>query len=171
MARLEIGPDIDAYMKQLESFGMDEPEIAKKIVMVGAQPVADAIRNELNKIPEEKFRQLKQNERFEGLPRSQKKDLLDNLGITPTGVDKEGNTNVKVGWHGYGSYKSRKYPRGLPNALLARAIESGSSVRSKAPFVRPAINKSREKAIDEMQKTINEEANKYNYNGGKIYAL
>jgi hypothetical protein len=162
LAKLDIGPDFDAYMKQLEKFGIDEPEVAKRVVMAGAQPVADAIRRELEKTPEDNFRQLKENEKFEGIPKSQKKDLLDSLGITPPGVDREGNTNAKVGWNGYGSYKSKKYPRGLPNALLARVIESGSSVRIKTPFVRTATNKSKPKAIDEMQQTINEEANKYN---------
>ena len=85
------------------------------------------------------------------------------MGIAPAGVNGEGNTNTKVGFAGYGTFPTKKYPKGVPNALLARSVESGSSVRKKAPFVRKAVNKSRDKAISEMEKKINESI--------KIYAL
>ena len=56
------------------------------------------------------------------------------MGISPPLQDKNGNTNVKVGFAGY----DRK---GTPNALKARAMESGTSTQPKKPFLRPAINK------------------------------
>lgn len=163
MAKMIISPELDNYLKALESFGADEPEIAKEIVMAGAQPVADEIRNCLDGLPEDTFRHLNADETFKGLPNVQWKDLAENLGIAQPKVDGDGNTNTKVGFKGYGSYPTKKYPKGLPNALLARAVESGSSVRKKTPFVRPGTNKSRPKAEDEMQKKINEKV--------KIYAL
>lgn len=163
MARMVINAALENYMKELERFGNDEPEIAKKVVNAGAQPVADEMRRRLYSLPEEPFRNLGNYDEFNAVPLRQKNDLLHSMGITPAKVSNEGNTNVKVGFDGYGSFPTSKYPRGLPNALLARAIESGSSVRKKTPFVRPAVDKSREAAIDEMDKAINEAI--------KIYAL
>ena len=58
MARMEISPALDAYIKELERFGADEPEIAKKVVMAGAQPVADEIRDKLDHLPSDTFRHL-----------------------------------------------------------------------------------------------------------------
>jgi HK97 gp10 family phage protein len=158
-----ISPAFENYLKELSRFEKDEPEIGKKIVTAGAQPVADEIRNQLNNLPDDTFRHLKKDEEFTGLPDIQWKDLSEGLGIAKADIDNSGNANTKVGFKGYGSHPTKKYPNGLPNALLARAVESGSSVRKKTPFVRPAVNKSKSKAIDEMQKTLENEI--------KIYAL
>ena len=161
MARFEINPGLDGFVHELSCFGADEPEIAKEIVIAGAQPVADELRNRINKLPIDRFRMLKDNEQFEVLTKEQKEDLLNGFGITPPGVDNNGNTNIKVGFKGYGRYKTHKYPKGIPNVLLARAIESGSSVRKKVPFVRPATNRTRRIAIDKMQDKFNEKVKGY----------
>lgn len=160
---MEINAALDNYIKELQRFGNDEPEIAKKVVIAGAQPVADEIRNKLDNLPSDTFRHLSKDQEFKGLPETQWKDLSESLGIAKADVDKNGNTNTKIGFKGYGSHPTKKYPKGLPNALLARAVESGSSVRKKTPFVRPAVNKTRTVAINEMDKAINEAV--------KIYAL
>lgn len=161
MAKMQINASLDNYIKELMRFANDEPEIAKKVVNVGAQPVADEIRSQLNNLPKDTFRHLKEDELFEGLPEKQWKDLSESLGISPCSVDQDGNTNVKVGFKGYGSFPTKKYPKGVPNALLARAVESGSSVRKKTPFVRPGTNKSRSKSINEMQKAVETELKNY----------
>ena len=163
MAKIEINPALEKYLMELTRFEKDSPEIAKEIVMAGAQPLADEIRNGIESLPGDVFRRLTEGEEFSGLPSGSRKDLLNNFGIAPPGVDKNGNTNTKVGFKGYGSYPTKKYPKGLPNALLARAIESGSSVRKKSPFVRKAVNKKRKIAIEKMQEKIEEKI--------KIYAL
>lgn len=133
-----------------------DPELAKDVVMAGAQPVADEIRKSIEALPEDKFRYLKKNEVFTGVPRRQKQDLLDSLGITPPDIDFNGNTNTKIGFDGYGKIPTKKYPKGVPNQLLARAVESGSSVRKKTPFIRKAVNKAKKLAEAEMQKKLDE---------------
>ena len=70
--------------------------------------------------------------------------------------------NVKVGMDGYNSETSRKYPKGQPNALIARSLESGSSFAPKRAFIGPAVNRTKgaaEKAIaqkleEEIKKTM-----------------
>lgn len=153
MARMEIR-GFDELELQLSKLA--DPELAKDVVMAGAQPVADEIRKSLEALPEDKFRRLKKGEVFIGVPRQQKQDLLDSLGIAPPDVDYDGNTNTKIGFDGYGKIPTKKYPKGVPNQLLARAVESGSSVRKKTPFIRKAVNKAKKLAEAEMQKKLDE---------------
>ncbi len=153
MARIEIR-GFDELELQLSKLA--DPELAKDVVMAGAQPVADEIRKSIEALPEDKFRRLKKGEVFIGVPRQQKQDLLDSLGIAPPDVDYDGNTNTKIGFDGYGKIPTKKYPKGVPNQLLARAVESGSSVRKKTPFIRKAVNKSKKLAEAEMQKKLDE---------------
>ena len=153
MAKLQLSGFEELEMKLSK---LADPEITKEVVMAGAQPVADETRKSLEALPEDKFRRLKKGEVFVGVPKQQKQDLLDSLGITPPDIDYQGNTNTKVGFDGYGSIPTKKYPKGVPNHLLARAIESGSSVRKKTPFMRKAANKARKTAEEEMQKKYDE---------------
>ena len=141
---------------ELQLSKLADPELAKDVVMAGAQPVADEIRKSIEALPEDKFRYLKKNEVFTGVPKQQKQDLLDSLGITPPDIDFDGNTNTKIGFDGYGKIPTKKYPKGVPNQLLARAVESGSSVRKKTPFIRKAVNKAKKLAEAEMQKKLDE---------------
>lgn len=148
---------LDEYADKLLRLGKDAPRIAKKVVLAGAQPVADEIRknlkaniNDPSPVGKGGDSIVKQNYgKSTG-------DLLDSLGIAPPDVDRNGNTNTHVGFSGYDS-------KGVPNALKARAMESGTSTLKKRPFVRPAVNKTKQKAINEMGKKLDEEI--------KIYAL
>ena len=49
---------------------------------------------------------------------------------------------------------TKKHPGGIPNALLARAITSGTSFRVKNPIIRTSVNKAKKKSIAAMQKEI-----------------
>ncbi len=138
MARMII-IGLDEYAAQLTKLGSMSVEIAKGVVMAGAQPVADEIRRGLE-------RNLQGSKYSTG-------DLLNSLGIAPPDVDRNGNVNTKVGFDGY----DRK---GVPNIVKARVMESGSSKQKKRPFVRPAVNRSKQKAIEEMQKKLDEELKK-----------
>ncbi len=135
MAKMTIR-GVDDLALQISKLGKMSEEISKNVVMAGAQPVADAIRQELQK-------NLAGSKYSTG-------DLEKSLGITPPGVDSQGNVNTKVGFDGYDR-------DGVPNQLKARVMESGSSKQKKKPFVRPAVNKSKKKAIEEMQKKYDQE--------------
>ena len=159
MARMTIsgGDEIELMLAKL---GASSFETGKRAVREAADIVANKVRSNLDKLPEDTFRKLAEGEQFSGVPKSKKKDLLDGLGITPVGVSDEGTINIKVGFQGNGAYPTRKYPKGLPNQLLARVVESGSSVRKKTPFIRPAVNQTEQQAINKMQEVINREIEK-----------
>lgn len=135
-------------------------ETLERAVRAGAAPVADQIRQNLGKVPAQHFRKLKGGELIRGLTKSEKRDLESSFGLTPITRDKKGFVHVRAGFDGYGSFPTKTYPQGVPNALVARAAESGSSVREKLPFVRPAVNASREEAIAAMEEVIDDELKK-----------
>lgn len=131
-------------------------EMLEDAVKAGAKPVADEIRNRLEKLPEDEYRRLEDGEIFTGLSEGQKRDLEESFGLTPVDRDRRGFVHTKAGFDGYGSFPTKSYPKGVPNQLLARAAESGSSVRQKTPFVRPAVNATRKEAEAEMDRVIRE---------------
>lgn len=135
----------------------DEP--LEKAVAAGAAVVADQIKANLEALPEEEFRKLGEGEIFHGLPTGQKRDLVDSFGLTPIEKDKNGFIHTKAGFDGYGSFPTNAYPEGIPNQLLARSAESGSSVRQKTPFVEPAVKATRDEAVDTMNKVLEDEFN------------
>ena len=94
-----------------------------------------------------------------GITIKQKQGLLDGLGIAKM-QDENGYLNVKVGFDGYNAVSTMKYPKGQPNQLIARVTENGSSFMDKQPFIRPAINATKDKALEEMQRVIDEEVKK-----------
>lgn len=158
MARMTFKAS-DEYALKLSRLATDFDVVAKKAIFAGAKIVADKIRSNLEKVPTEKFRYLRGGDQFNGLTRTQKADLLESFGITPIKLD-DGYWTAKIGFDGYGSKPTNKYPQGIPNQLLARAVESGSSVRRKHPFVRPAVNATKKSVITEMDRVINEETEK-----------
>lgn len=151
----------EEYVLKLSKLAAGSEEIAKKAVYAGAGIVADAVKKNLAALPEDRFRRLGKEEVFSGLPSKQKRDLEDAFGVTPIQLGSDGYITAKVGFDGYGSTPTKKYPKGVPNQLLARAVESGSSVRRKTPFVRPAVTAVKKKAEAEMGRVVEEEIEKH----------
>ena len=146
-------------LKELE-FTAAQGEMLEEAVKAGAKPVADEIRRRLDALPSAPFERLPEGEKFSFLPEGQKRDLQDSFGLTPVDRDRRGFVHVKAGFDGYGSFPTKSYPKGIPNQLLARAAESGSSVREKTPFVRPAVNATRKESEAEMDRVVRQELEK-----------
>ena len=71
-----------------------------------------------------------------------------------------GYINTKAGFDGYGSHITKSHPKGVPNPLVARSCESGTSWMNKQPFMRNAVASSRKKAEAEIIKAFDEETRK-----------
>lgn len=154
---------LDEYAQYLQKIGKNTPEILGAGVYTMADIVTNEVRKALDALPavEEKFAVAAyKNGTQTSLTKSQKKGLQNSLGISGMQND-NGFLNVKIGFDGYNNVRTRTYPKGQPNALIARATESGSSVRKKTPFIRPAVNASKKQAIDSCKVVIDE----------KIYAI
>lgn len=161
MARIRFS-GLEDYELRLSRLSSHTEEIAGKAIYAGADIITDAIRANIEALPASSDKAgLFAYQKKEPAPLTQtaKGGLLDGLGITPMQND-NGFWNVKVGFDGYNDMATRKYPHGQPNQLIARSLESGSSIAQKHPFVRPAINASRKQAEAKMAAVIDQEIEK-----------
>ena len=140
MARMSIDAG-DKYAIKLSQLSVKSEEVAKKAIYAGAEIVADKIKSNLTGV----------------LSSEATGDLMRSLGITPIDKDKNGNWNAHVGFDGYSGEATTNYPKGVPNQLKARVLESGSSKQKKRAFVRPAISSTKSAVIKKMNQVIEDE--------------
>lgn len=156
MAKLTVNLS-DEYASMLSQLVANADALSKQAIYEGAKVAADAIKAEIGALPEGEYHILKKGQKFGYVPTRQKEALQKGLGIAAMERDKNGDWNAKIGFNGYGSNtETKKYPKGLPVAMLARSVESGSSVRNKTPFVRPAMQKAKNKILAAMERTVDE---------------
>ena len=153
--RLQVGKGMDEYLQKLGNLELRTPESIGKAVYKGANIVADAVKANINNMPVED----QYSERITGIKSIQKIGLLKSFGIAKM-RDDNGYYNVKLGFDGYNALKTKKYPQGQPNAMIARTFESGNSFTKKIPFVAPAVRATKEAAEAKMTQVIDTEVSK-----------
>lgn len=158
MMRLSVGQGIDQYISQLQNLEFSAPEAIGKAIYHGADIVADAIKANIENIPTDEGH-TGEGEKLHGIKAIQKTGLVKGFGIAKMSND-HGYINVKVGFHGYNALKTKKFPNGQPNVMVARTVESGNSFTQKHPFVRPAVNATKDQAEKKMAEIIDEEVKK-----------
>lgn len=140
MAKVEL-KGMEAYLTELRKAGEATGPVCEAAVYAGAKVVADAIKQkieELDRVSDDEALAAYREQRPVKISVSQKIGLKESFGITPI-RNKYGVYSAKVGFDGYNSVKSKRWPKGQPNQLIARACESGSSAMIKQPFVRPTL--------------------------------
>lgn len=164
MAKIEF-KGVDEYAKVLAALGNESEEIVKSAVYKGAAIVADEIKSGINSIPIQEGDNglppvgTPENKLY-GISRKQKGDLMDSFGLAP--MENDGDyIQTKAGVDGYGSIPTKKYPGGVPNVMLMRSIESGTSFRDKHPVFRQATNRARKRAEEAMKNEIDNQMQKY----------
>ncbi len=145
MAKLEFA-GIDEYAAKLNALETASTGTIKRAVWEGARVVADAVKAEISALPEITEREaMIKTDRIAGVTPAQKRGLIDGCGLS--GMQNDGGyINTKLGFDGYNAIKTRAYPKGQPNLLIARAVNSGSSVRAANPFINRAVRVAKEKA-------------------------
>ena len=141
----------------LDKMGNDYREICGKGIYDGAGFVADTLKDQISKLPRREDNDPNRHPR--GATDTEVSGLLSSMGIAPM-RDNGDSLDVQVGFDGYNNDVTEKYPKGKPNAMVARALESGTSWLSKTPFIGPAERASRAKAEAIMEKTIQYEIQK-----------
>lgn len=162
MAKISF-PGLEEYERRLSTVEHKmREEIIGKAIYVGAGIVADKIRQNINALPavnDIEGAQAWRTHTSAPLTKKAKKGLQDSIGITKL-RDHNGYFNVKIGFDGYNGLKTKKYPKGQPNVMVARYLEKGSSIADKRPFIRPAIRASRAEAEKKMAEVIDSELKK-----------
>ena len=150
---------LDEYAEYLQKIQKNTPEILGKGVYEMAGVIADEVRKNIEAIPSvnDTYNIIAYKKGTKSrLSHRQKEGLKDSFGIATMKYD-DGYLNVKLGFDGYNSVETEKYPQGQPNALVARSLESGTSYMDKVPFIRNAVNRKREDAITRAKLLIDEE--------------
>lgn len=157
MAKFIVGKGLDSYIAYLRKIDSISSDMVGEAVYDMAKVVADKVRANIEALPAvsnaANIATYKQG--ISRLSEPEKQGLLDGFGVSPI-QNNDGYVNVKLGFDGYNSVKTKKYPNGQPNALIARVTNSGSSYRQKTRFVDKAVSSSRKKAEEAGQVKIDE---------------
>lgn len=150
---------VGEYLQKLSELSGDKAQaIIKQGVYDGAKLVADEVRRQIEALPDEPERYDSATASRESIDR-QKQGLLAGLDLI-TMERKNGAVYTKVTFVGYNDIKTKKWPNGQPNAVIARSIEKGTSFMRAHPFRKRAIAASKETAVAAIGKTIDDEINK-----------
>lgn len=125
MAKIQF-TGLDEYMAKLRDLGVDSESIIKQAVYPAAGMVIEEIK--------------RSTPVAEG-------DLRDSE-ILVKFQNENGYVYTQVVFEGYDR-------DGVPNALKANAIESGTSKMPKRPFIRPAVNRVKAAAQFEIERQLN----------------
>lgn len=148
--------------RKLNSLGAHSQEVAGRCVYAAAAIVADEVRKSLDGLKAVSDRQaLAAYRRQEPgyLSESQKAGLREGLGLA-TMLNDAGYIHTKLGFDGYNSVKSKRWPKGQPNVMIARSCENGSSAMLRQRFIAPGVSRARRRAEAEMAKVFDEETEK-----------
>ena len=152
----------EEYALKLAKLGGASEGITKKAVYQAADVVADAVKANLQAMPvvDNNYNiYAYQQHKKARMSEAQRDGLVESFGISRM-QNENGYINVKLGFDGYNSIRTQKYPQGQPNVLIARIYENGGSTREKQPYIRPALNKTRKAAQQKMADVIDEEMSK-----------
>ena len=149
---------LDEAMKRLEDLGARSDELLSRALYEGAKVMADGLKDAIRALPEDSgFK--KAGELRNVVDPKDKEDMLSHMGISHFRTE-TGRVYARISFDGYGQIATKKFPNGRPVVLIARSINSGSSVRMKHPFIKPTVNQYKSAAMDAMRKVVLDELNK-----------
>lgn len=158
MATFQFG-GIDGYISQLNKLQQATKDVVVgKTVYAGAEVVADSVRRAIQALPVGDG-SAQGGGLVDTVTLPQKVGLLDGFGISRM-KDDDGFVNVKLGFAGYNATRTKRYPRGQPNALIARSVNSGTTFRKKTKFVDKAVNSAKKAAEAAMDAACSREIEK-----------
>lgn len=147
---------MEEYERLLSKLYTDTTPMCRNAVYEGAKVVADAVRSSIESLqakPDLSAIIAYRAQTSGYLVQTQKQGLLDGFGVSPM-QNENGYINVKLGFDGYNDIQTHTYPNGQPNALIARSVDGGTSFMKKQPFIRKAVKRSQNKAVEVMQQSI-----------------
>ena len=161
MARYRV-TGMDEYIRQLEDLAGNADGYIGKAVYEGAGLVADAIRANiqgLSAVEDGVGAHAYRAGTYAPLTESAKAGLLEGFGISELRAE-NGYYHVKLGFDGYNRLRTRRFPKGQPNVLIARTFERGNSFTARRPFIKPALQATRTQCEETMNRVLNDEIEK-----------
>lgn len=151
---------VDELIAEYQKLEKNTEEMIGKAIYQGAGVVFKSVQQAVESINTDDSHEYGTSDNPKNGPTSiQKEGLKHSLGIAKMRND-GGFRNVKIGFDGYNYVKTKTWPKGQPNAMVARSIESGTSWMSKQPFMRKAETSAKGRCEQVMADTINKELTK-----------
>ena len=145
---------VDEYIQRLDKLYGKTDKIIGSAIYEGTAVVMKAVKSAIDGIQTDDSHGFGTAENPKTGPTSiQKAGLWHSVGIAKMRND-NGFWNTKIGFDGYNYVKTKRWPQGQPNAMVARSIESGTSFMQKQPFMRKAEQAARGPCEKVMQETI-----------------
>ena len=131
------------FLLKVSTLAEKTDEIIPKVLKEGGEVVKAKVKSNLQAVIGNDTK----------LPSRSTGELIDALGVSPAGIDRNGNYDVKVGFD---------EPRsdGESNAKLANILEYGKSGQPAKPFLKAAKTASRNACIETMKRKLDEEISK-----------
>ena len=127
----------EELLRKLSKLGSRMDEVSETVLEAGGEVVLEKVRSNLEGV----------------LSGNSSGELVSSLGLSGVRMDKNGNSNIKVGFA-----EPRK--DGTSNAMVANIIEYGKHNQPAKPFLKPAKTASKKQCIETMTKTLEEEIDK-----------
>jgi len=133
----------DDFLLKVSKLSDKTDEIIPKVLEAGGEVVKAKVKSNLQAV-------IGNNTK---LPSRSTGELVKALGVSPAGINRDGDYDVKVGFD---------EPRsdGESNAKIANIIEYGKSGQPAKPFLKPAKAASRKACIEAMKNKLDEEISK-----------
>lgn len=128
--------------------------VLKMAVYDGAHVVFEEVKRQIQALPTNDT-----TGKHRDITPAQKAGLLSGLYGSQIQAD-DGNVYEYIGFTGYNSVRTKKHPKGQPNILIARSVESGATYMNKRPFINKAKNASKSKALEATKRTFEREIKK-----------
>jgi len=149
---------VDNYIAQLQKLYGDVDDIIGAAIYEGAGVVMRSVVSAINGLNTDERYGIPEN-KTTGPNSYQKEGLKRSIGIAQ--LRQDGTFwNVKIGFDGYNGIRTKTWPNGQPNAMVARSVESGTSWMQKQPFMRKAQNESKVKCEQAMANEIDKQITK-----------
>lgn len=136
---------LDLYSEEITKLGDKLPKLIDAALYEGAKVVADQTQKEIEGLTE--------------LPPEARQGLHTGLGVAHFWRD-GGATVTKIGFEGYNTKRTKRWPNGQPNAMIARSLIRGTSWLQPNRFTARAAKKARQAAVEAMQRRLDEDIKK-----------
>ena len=139
MAKAQIKMPEELLVK-LSRLGGKSDEIAANVLREGGRVVLNKVKSNLESVIGS---DTKYDSRSTG-------ELVGSLGLTPPRIDRDGTSNIKIGF-------SEPRSDGKSNAMLAAVLEYGKHGQPPKPFLEPAKTESKNECRKVMKAVLERE--------------
>ena len=161
MARLEVGKGIHLTISAYQKTEKKLQSYIKPSVYQGAAYMSKKIVAALEALPTQDRKggsglppYIKEDKKANSISTIQKQDIINGFGIASF-ENKKGFINVKIGFDGYGSYRTKSFPQGVPNVLVVRSLEVGTDFLKKNNIVTRTVKANENKTIKILEEEFN----------------